>query len=228
MADTSDWVGVIVLVSPVIAVMGWMIRVNLKAARQANANLATVKRIQSKYTDYKLYVSPFDLTFVGINVDLATFVVGNAAYERIYTFDQFVDAQALEETTEETRTRGNTSRSGRHYSAVSRTYRIVSRIDLKITVSDAEIPVHVVNFYHTNSVVWQELATQIDLVNKVIGYFTPILRDRRQALAAAAKDDDAVDDTADELQKLWDLCQAGALTTEEFETMKAKLLRKKR
>lgn len=225
--DASDWITLLVLAVPVVAVIVWLLIGQAKRARQSQANLAEVTRLQAKYKDYKLYVSPIDLTFIGINLDLASFVLGSASRERVYTFDQFIDAKVLQDASDETRTSGYNYQGG-SYTATSRTYYIVSKLDLKITVSDTETPVQVVNFYQANGAVWQDLDAQIDLVNKVVGYLNAILHDRRQALAAAAKDDDAVDDTADELQKLWDLCQAGALTTEEFETMKAKLLRKKR
>jgi hypothetical protein len=199
----------------------------------------TMQRVQSKYKIDEIYVSTLDRNLIGINFSWHYVVLGSGNYDAAYDFTQIASVEVVENGVTVTQTnRGSqllgAAVGGLAFGAVgavvgglsgsSRSRARLRGISLKVTVDDQLRPVHVISFLQSSDekgldpegLVARQARERVDRVH------AHILNAMRQAQAKPTVAPVAFD--ANELQKLWDMKQAGILTEDEFTRIKARLL----
>ena len=206
-----------------------------------NRKLATeaMQRVQSIYKIDEIYVSSEDRSLVGISFDEHKIILGSGNQEAAYDFAQIASVEVVENGTTVTQTnRGSqllgAAVGGLAFGAVgavvgglsgsSRSRGRLRGISLKVIVDDRLRPVHMICFLQSSD----EKGLDPDdlLARKAQGsvdrVHAHILNAMRQAQAGPKIV--PVAPVADQLQKLWDMKQAGILTEDEFAQQKARLL----
>jgi hypothetical protein len=199
------------------------------------------RRVHSRYKIDEIYVSVADRSLVGIGFDSHKIILGAGNFDAAYNFSQIVAVALVENGTTVTQTsRGSQLLSaavgGVAFGAVgaivgglsgsSRSRERLRGIALKVTVDDRLRPVHTIIFLRSsnkNGLDPGGLLAKLAL-SSVNRFHAHILNAMRQAQAKVAVAPVAF--APDDLQKLWDMKQAGILTEEEFAGQKARLLGK--
>jgi hypothetical protein len=211
----------------------------LIAARNRRLARETVERVQSKYKIDEIYLSPMDRSLVGMDFDGHRVIMGAGNYDAAYDFAQIASVEVVENGTTVTQTnRGSqllgAAVGGLAFGAVgavvgglsgsSRSRGRLRGISLKVTVDDRLRPVHSICFLHASDEKGLdpdglEARQARESVDRVHAHILNAMR-QAQAKTNIAPATFA----ADELQKLWDMKQAGILTEDEFAQQKARLL----
>jgi hypothetical protein len=211
----------------------------VRANKNRNLAAAAMQRLQSKYKIDEIYASSEDWSFVGIGFDEHKIILGSGNYEAAYDFAQIASIEVIENGTTVTQTnRGSqllgAAVGGLAFGAVgavvgglsgsSRSRGRIRAISLKVTVDDRLRPVHKICFLacsdekglDPDDLIARQARERVDRVHAHIFNAMRQVQARPRIVPVAS--------VADQLQKLWDMMQAGILTEGEFAQQKARLL----
>jgi hypothetical protein len=194
-------------------------------------------REYAAWTDY--WHSYFDQSFIAVDVPGRRIALGVIGRATSYPFDAITAVEPVKDGASVTTRRDQPMTpylfDGVQYfeerallkaiESPTTSINTVRELALKVTVDDAQSPLYTINFFHALAASGVDSASRdvVDSANaadKFHAYIANALRDRATARLSA----NTPIDTAGQLKSLWDLKQAGALTEDEFDRQKAKLL----
>jgi len=206
---------------------------------QSNEDATTKQRLLSQHRLKDLFVSPKDLSLIGLNFDEQKIVLSAGKRETVYDFDQICSVEVLENGVTLTSTNRGSQVLGSvsgglalggvgavigGLSASSRSRGRLRGITLKIFVDDQANPVYAIPFF------WDKSSKGTDpdeprakqSRETVDRFHAHLLNAMRQAQKQAGTNSSGAN--ASELRALWEMKLAGALTEEEFAQQKSRLL----
>jgi hypothetical protein len=211
---------------------------------QANAKVAatTKDRLSAIYNFDELFVSSFDGTFIGICFDQTLIVVGKNETEKTYGFSQIAEVTVLRDGSTISNTNRGSQLAGMAVGGLalgglgalvggvtgsSRTSETIKSLKIKIRVDDREEPLHQVTFFKMDagkgvkpdSVLIQHIVPTMDNIH---AHLLNAMRNAVQLPAELPAKDSA--NSTEQISQLWQLHQSGALSVDEFNQQKARLL----
>lgn len=201
-------------------------------------------RIHVSYNDSSFLVVDFatDQIVAGLDKPRGTVLAQEQPYRSVVAFSDIVKAEIIRDGTQVASTNRGSQVLGAAVGAVafggvgaiigglsgsSTSVSGAKRLSVRITVEDADKPLHEVTFYETDR---KKGGRRGDMLfdqgaQQVAEFAAHIEAAMRQADAAAPESAPPPGDSvAGQISALWQLKEAGALTAQEFETQKARLL----
>lgn len=226
-----------------IVAVGIFVVVLVVGARQISKRDSAIvnlkQRIVSKYGINEIYLSSELQSLLGFNFGARRIILGSLNHEKQYDFAQIAGVEVIENGTTVTQTSRGSQLLGAAVGAVafgplgvvigglsgkSRSRGRVRGISLKVTVDDSVCPIYMICFLRCSSK--EGLDPDSSLASSarqnVDRFHAHLINAMRQSQPNASVT--PVLSGADELQKLWELKQAGILTADEFADQKARLL----
>ena len=226
-----------------IVVIGTVITGLVIGARKiSNRDLAVAslkQRIVSKYGINELYVSSEFQSLLGFNFSAHKILLGSLNHEKQYEFSQIAAVEVVENGTSVTQTNRGSQLLGAAVGAVafgplgvvigglsgkSQSRGRVRGISLKVTVDDSVCPIYMISFlrYSSKKGLDPDSAVASSARQNVDRFHAHLVNAMRESQSRTIVR--PVSSSADELQKLWELKQAGILTADEFGDQKARIL----
>jgi hypothetical protein len=206
-------------------------------------------KVHVSHNDNSFLVVDFetDLLVVGLQKVRGTILAQEQPYRSEVPFSGIVKAEVLKDGTQVASTNRGSQALGAAVGAVafggvgaiigglsgsSTSSSGTKRLSIQITIDDASKPIHEVTFYETErkkggkrgEMFFDQGAQQVaEFAAHIEAAMRKASKEEPQVTQAtdASKADKSL---ADQIGELWELKQAGALTQEEFETQKAKLM----
>jgi hypothetical protein len=178
----------------------------------------------SGYSDWTYFASPFDRSFIAISFDKETIDIGKVGDVKHFAFSSLHSAELVTSTTTAT----TTALRGPVSNARSMSVELLRRLTLKVLIEDASEPYFEILFFAVARGPRAQINAQCQegqaQAEKFHGLLVTAIAKVKGGGAAPAAPAAPAKGGADELEKLWTLKQAGALTDSEFKAQKAKLL----
>jgi hypothetical protein len=232
----------IFLIVFVVLVVGAVITGISTAQGKAKLGATTRERLAAIYTFDELFVSNFDTTFIGICFDQTLIVVGKGETEKTYRFSQIAEVTVLRDGTTISNTNRGSQLAGMAVGGLAlgglgalvggvtgstRTSETVKSLKIRIRVDDRDEPLHQVTFFtmdtgkgvKPDSVLIRHIVPTMDNIH---AHLLNAMRNVVQSPAELPAKDSA--NSTEEISQLWQLHQSGALSLDEFNQQKARLL----
>jgi hypothetical protein len=186
-------------------------------------------RAYSDWTDHSY--SLFDKSFIAVDMAGRQIALGSLGSATTYSFDALTGVDVVKDggvltvhrDTPGPSALGNlyfeTSRLLKAIESPTNTVPTVKELSLKVTVDDPRMPVYEISFLHVFAAIGLQVSDAVVVeaakrMDRFQGYLANALRPRGATSPSLA----------DELTKLWELKQAGAISESEYADQKAKLL----
>ncbi|MGX1800941.1 SHOCT domain-containing protein [Brevundimonas naejangsanensis] len=217
--------------------VGAIIVVVIQSNAAAEELRQTEQSVRAEFELDELVISPVDQGFVGFNFAQAQVVLGSGGHKATYDFADIAAVEIIKNGASVVSTNRGSQFLGAAIGGVAlggvgllagaltgskRTNEGIRELSVKITVDDHVRPLHVLKIFQcadkkglaADSIVVTHAAEQADRIN---AHFVNGMRRADQARTAPSVD------YAGQIDRLWSLHQAGALTEEEFQRQKALL-----
>lgn len=196
-------------------------------ARQTQDRAAAEAAFRAKYAAWQTFESPVDRSYLAIDFDGKRVCIGQVCAVREYPFsalkgtDLLLDGGSTLTTRLDRPYRVGIDDRGllRAIESPSSTVKLIGEIILRVTVDDPQTPVYRVTFMKADGAGVDPGDPSIRQIAGVADRFHALLSNAHDQGQGAPQSD-----AADAIKRLWELKQAGALTEDEFEAQKAKLL----
>jgi len=191
---------------------------------------------------WDLYVSPYGRKVLGLSPDTGELVLGTVQQPLTYKVTDVASVQVIKDGATVTSTNRSAQLAGAAIGGLTlggvglllgglsgsrRSRSTISSLAIKIIVDDRTAPVHTVQFFRSPSndgTTAQSplLRPSLEAVDRYHALVVNALRKAQPAVTAAPGLPVAT--STDQIGRLWDLKQAGAITDEEFAAHKSRLL----
>lgn len=198
-------------------------------ARQAQEQAAAEAAFRAKYADWETYESPVDRSYLAIDFRGERLCIGQVCAVRDYPFAALKSSELLLDGGAVLTVRLDGPRWTdparisllRAIYSPTQTIKTIGEMVLRITVDDPTTPIYHVTFLKVGGMGADPHNPAVREIAGVADRFIALLANARDHGQTKAPDQTSA---ADEIKRLWDLKQIGALTEDEFEAQKAKLL----
>jgi hypothetical protein len=207
--------------------------INIRRRMRAGRIVKTaVEDFATKFSSWDAFVSAYDQSIVGVQGRDRKVVLGTVSQYQIYSFEDVTSAETL--VTQHTNY--VTHHDPQYYNSWTGSIRggdetrsvdqRTQGLQLKVVVNDPTTPIYVVTFFSNP----QGTSASTDLVasNERAEHFQAVLANAvehpRARVHAAFAHGSSGASPVDEIERLWKLKEAGALTEAEFEGQKSELL----
>jgi hypothetical protein len=227
----------------VVVVVVILIAVVFHAIEQNKIRKQLLDSFNGSHAGWETYVSSTK-KILSISPDGSEVALGNATTPTLYPIAAVVTVEVLRDGASLTQTNRGSQAAGAligglalggaglllgGLSGSKRSTNTVNSISIKIIVDDRTTPVHLIEFFQSPSKKGTEsrsilLQQPIAAADKFHALLVTAMRKATPAANQYVALPEPKNSTADELRKLWDLRQAGALSDEEFATHKSRLL----
>jgi hypothetical protein len=225
-----------------IIIVGLVIWLVKKGVEQAALNQAAQDAFRAEHAGWDIYIAPFEQAVIAINHDHRLIVLGTTRAHKPYPWTSIASVDVIRDGTSITSTNRGSQVMGGAVGGVllgplglliggvtgsKRTTQRVSQIALKIIVDDRYTPIYTINFLRVpgagadpqNRLV-KEAAHRVEHVHALL-----VNAIRNSALSVPSPPPQLSQRSiADQIDQLWKLREAGALTETEYDQQKAQLL----
>jgi len=219
--------------------VGWFAWVAIDAAQKAKLQKAEDDAFVAAHKEWDIYVSPHSRTVLGLNRSTEQLVLGPVRSTKQYPLSDVAQVEVLRDGASITSTNRGSQAAGAAIGALAfggiglllgglsgskRTNSTVHSIALKIIVDDPKSPVHTVEFFKSDEKKGTDATSEfVKAAAQRIDHFHALLINalRKRSDSGSSSVSTSV---SDEVARLWELKQAGALTEEEFNQQKQRLL----
>ena len=237
MESAAFWLLFIVMV---VCFIGWKIIQNIEA-RDEQSSLEN--HLREKYNPNELFVSIYDSSIIALLYEKSVLVLGHKKECIEYNFDQIASVEIIRNGGTLTSTSRGSQLVGAAVGGIAfggvgaligglsgskSTIEKIQKLEIKLTIEDNENPIYRVLMFE-----WEESKSGVKADNYVL---KPILEktDRLYALITTAMrraEEDKVNtakietlSVSDQIAKLWELKESGALLESEFVAAKERIL----
>lgn len=233
----------------VLLVVGIIVIFVMSAFQQSSEQLKRtndrMNRIRAEHDLDELWISPYDQSLLGFKFGRQTMLIGRIDWEKEYLFSEIAAVDVIKNGASITTTNRGSQLLGAAVGGVAlggigllagaltgskSTVDRIQEIKLKITVDDHVSPLHYISM-----LAWPDpkgLESGNAMVKLAIDQTDRLYAHILNGMRAAAKDVPMAHEvrpmlttsTGDQVKQLWELHQAGALTLEEFQAQKARLI----
>lgn len=210
-----------------------------RTAVQGRGGVAeTIDRLALQYELEELFVSPVDHSAIGLNFRNRTLVLSTKSKERTYGFAQIVSVEAMADNVTLSQTNRGSQLLGGAVGGVlfggagflvgavtgsSRAIQRVKDLKLKLTLDDQTTPSQIITFFTTGNK--KGVPPTDRALALAAGAFDRVHAQLGLAMWRVQTAEEPVTPVGwDGLEKLWELKQKGALTQDEFDQQKKRML----
>jgi hypothetical protein len=233
------WLILLIVVVVIVAAVANEVN-KAKIAADQNATFMATRK------GWDVYVSPYEQRVIGLNPDGSEIVLGSVHSPRACKSTDLVSVELLKDGASITSTNRGSQLAGAAIGGLalggvglllgglsgSKTSRnTIQSIAIKVIVDDRAAPVHVIEFLKspTDKGIDPKSALVRPMIEAADRYHAMLVAAVRKAQPAQVVGPTPAPmlpqpSTADELGRLWELKQAGALTNDEFNAQKSRLL----
>lgn len=233
-----EWLIVVAIIGAVVAYYAY--ESNRKRELMRGAEHAIAKT--GIAPDYK-YVSSFDGSYLALSFGSSTLIVGNATYQRSYSFSKIISVEVVKDGATATATNRGSQIAGAALggavfggigamvgglSGSTTSRERIRELSIRVTVDDPAFPVHKLLFF-----LWEVNKKGVDpsgmvkpLVEECEKAFAQLANALRRAQASLPIPPaiERGSSAADEIRMLWELKEKGAISSSEFERQKELIL----